>query len=107
MSCGISSREYFRSKYPTLLTQGLLVILNRTLFPSLSVLREEMSLVGPRPPIAAKVEQYQLAHLRRLDVLPGMTGLWQVEAPQDWPRRRGKNACGNTVIFHIQERAFD
>jgi exopolysaccharide biosynthesis polyprenyl glycosylphosphotransferase len=49
----------------------------------LNVLRGEMSLVGPRPPIASEVEQYQLAHLRRLDVLPGMTGLWQVEARQD------------------------
>jgi exopolysaccharide biosynthesis polyprenyl glycosylphosphotransferase len=49
----------------------------------INVLRGEMSLVGPRPPIASEVEQYQLAHLRRLDVLPGMTGLWQVEARQD------------------------
>jgi len=49
----------------------------------LNVLRGEMSLVGPRPPMASEVEQYQLAHLRRLDVLPGMTGLWQVEARQD------------------------
>jgi exopolysaccharide biosynthesis polyprenyl glycosylphosphotransferase len=48
-----------------------------------NVLRGEMSLVGPRPPIASEVEQYQLADLRRLDVLPGMTGLWQVEARQD------------------------
>jgi exopolysaccharide biosynthesis polyprenyl glycosylphosphotransferase len=48
-----------------------------------NVLRGEMSLVGPRPPMAAEVEQYDLAHLRRLDVLPGITGLWQVEARQD------------------------
>ena len=48
-----------------------------------NVLRGEMSLVGPRPPMASEVEQYDLAHLRRLDVLPGMTGLWQVEARQD------------------------
>jgi exopolysaccharide biosynthesis polyprenyl glycosylphosphotransferase len=48
-----------------------------------NVLRGDMSLVGPRPPIASEVEQYDLAHLRRLDVLPGMTGLWQVEARQD------------------------
>jgi exopolysaccharide biosynthesis polyprenyl glycosylphosphotransferase len=48
-----------------------------------NVLRGDMSLVGPRPPIAAEVEQYDLAHLRRLDVLPGITGLWQVEARQD------------------------
>jgi exopolysaccharide biosynthesis polyprenyl glycosylphosphotransferase len=48
-----------------------------------NVLVGDMSLVGPRPPIAAEVEQYELSHLRRLDVLPGMTGLWQVEARQD------------------------
>jgi exopolysaccharide biosynthesis polyprenyl glycosylphosphotransferase len=49
----------------------------------LNVFRGDMSLVGPRPPIASEVEKYDLAHLRRLDVLPGMTGLWQVEARQD------------------------
>jgi exopolysaccharide biosynthesis polyprenyl glycosylphosphotransferase len=48
-----------------------------------NVVRGDMSLVGPRPPIASEVEQYELAHLRRLDVLPGLTGLWQVEARQD------------------------
>ncbi len=48
-----------------------------------NVLRGDMSMVGPRPPIASEVEQYDIAHLRRLDVLPGMTGLWQVEARQD------------------------
>ena len=48
-----------------------------------NVLRGSMSLVGPRPPMASEVEQYDLSHLRRLDVLPGITGLWQVEARQD------------------------
>jgi exopolysaccharide biosynthesis polyprenyl glycosylphosphotransferase len=48
-----------------------------------NVLSGDMSLVGPRPPLAAEVEQYDLAHLRRLNVLPGITGLWQVEARQD------------------------
>lgn len=46
----------------------------------LNVLRGEMSLVGPRPPLASEVERYELAHLRRLDVLPGLTGLWQIQA---------------------------
>jgi exopolysaccharide biosynthesis polyprenyl glycosylphosphotransferase len=49
----------------------------------LNVLRGEMSVVGPRPPIGSEVRQYQLSHLRRLDVTPGITGLWQVEARQD------------------------
>lgn len=44
-----------------------------------NVLKGDMSLVGPRPPIASEVRQYELDHLRRLDVLPGITGLWQVE----------------------------
>ncbi len=43
-----------------------------------NVVRGEMSLVGPRPPIPYEVEQYQLAHMRRLAVKPGITGLWQV-----------------------------
>ena len=43
----------------------------------------DMSVVGPRPPIASEVRQYNLAHLRRLDVTPGITGLWQVQARQD------------------------
>jgi exopolysaccharide biosynthesis polyprenyl glycosylphosphotransferase len=48
-----------------------------------NVLMGDMSLVGPRPPLAREVEKYNLSHLRRLDVLPGITGLWQVEARQD------------------------
>jgi exopolysaccharide biosynthesis polyprenyl glycosylphosphotransferase len=48
-----------------------------------NVLTGDMSMVGPRPPLASEVKKYDLAHLRRLDVLPGMTGLWQVEARQD------------------------
>jgi lipopolysaccharide/colanic/teichoic acid biosynthesis glycosyltransferase len=46
----------------------------------LNVLRGEMSLVGPRPPIPYEVETYELWHRRRfLEVKPGITGLWQVE----------------------------
>jgi lipopolysaccharide/colanic/teichoic acid biosynthesis glycosyltransferase len=42
-----------------------------------------MSVVGPRPPIASEVRQYALGHLRRLDVTPGVTGLWQVQGRRD------------------------
>jgi len=44
-----------------------------------NVLKGEMSLVGPRPPIAYEVESYQIWHRRRvLEAKPGITGLWQV-----------------------------
>jgi exopolysaccharide biosynthesis polyprenyl glycosylphosphotransferase len=49
----------------------------------LNVLNGEMSIVGPRPPIASEVKEYKLSHLRRLDVMPGITGLWQVQGRQD------------------------
>jgi lipopolysaccharide/colanic/teichoic acid biosynthesis glycosyltransferase len=45
-----------------------------------NVLRGEMSLVGPRPCIHYELEQYDDWHTSRLDVKPGMTGLWQVTA---------------------------
>jgi exopolysaccharide biosynthesis polyprenyl glycosylphosphotransferase len=48
-----------------------------------NVLRGDMSIVGPRPPIASEVREYKLNHLRRLDVTPGITGLWQVVGRQD------------------------
>jgi exopolysaccharide biosynthesis polyprenyl glycosylphosphotransferase len=44
----------------------------------LNVLRGDMSVVGPRPPIPYEVENYALWHRKRLDMKPGMTGLWQV-----------------------------
>jgi lipopolysaccharide/colanic/teichoic acid biosynthesis glycosyltransferase len=43
-----------------------------------NVLRGEMSVVGPRPPVPYEVARYTEWHKRRLDVLPGITGLWQV-----------------------------
>lgn len=43
-----------------------------------NVLKGDMSIVGPRPPIPSEVEQYQPWHKKRLNVSPGMTGLWQV-----------------------------
>jgi lipopolysaccharide/colanic/teichoic acid biosynthesis glycosyltransferase len=44
----------------------------------INILRGEMSIVGPRPPIPDEVEKYQPWQLRRLSVRPGLTCLWQV-----------------------------
>jgi exopolysaccharide biosynthesis polyprenyl glycosylphosphotransferase len=44
----------------------------------LNVLRGDMSMVGPRPPIPAEVAHYQPHHYKRLEVPGGITGLWQV-----------------------------
>jgi lipopolysaccharide/colanic/teichoic acid biosynthesis glycosyltransferase len=43
-----------------------------------NVLRGDMSLVGPRPPIPEEVEKYEPWQLRRLSLKPGITCLWQI-----------------------------
>ena len=43
-----------------------------------NVLKGDMSFIGPRPPIPYEVESYELWHRKRLDMKPGITGLWQV-----------------------------
>jgi len=43
-----------------------------------NVIVGQMSLVGPRPDVPYSLEQYEAHHHRRFDVLPGLTGLWQV-----------------------------
>jgi len=48
-----------------------------------NVIRGDMSLVGPRPHPVDDYERYDIEHLRRLDVRPGITGLWQVTARRD------------------------
>jgi len=84
-SSGKESRtgaEFFKLKNdPRITRPGHL--LRRTSFDELpqflNVLRGEMSLVGPRPPLPFEVEQYQPWHRRRvLEAKPGITGLWQV-----------------------------
>ncbi|RZT25344.1 exopolysaccharide biosynthesis polyprenyl glycosylphosphotransferase [Mycobacterium sp. BK558] len=54
----------------------------------INVLRQEMSVVGPRPPLRREVEAYDCDVLRRLLVKPGITGLWQVSGRSDlsWDR---------------------
>jgi lipopolysaccharide/colanic/teichoic acid biosynthesis glycosyltransferase len=48
-----------------------------------NVLKGEMSLVGPRPHPLPDFEGYELDHLRRLNITPGLTGLWQITARCD------------------------
>ncbi|HEX7490565.1 MAG TPA: sugar transferase [Candidatus Limnocylindrales bacterium] len=59
-------------------------ILRRTSLDELpqfwNVLRGQMSLVGPRPPLPTEVANYDVWHRRRLSMKPGVTGLWQVGA---------------------------
>tara|TARA_B100000902_G_scaffold119497_1_gene119927 strand:- start:101 stop:991 length:891 start_codon:yes stop_codon:yes gene_type:complete len=49
----------------------------------INVLKNEMSFIGPRPPIISEVKQYELKHFKRISVKPGITGLWQVTLRQD------------------------
>jgi exopolysaccharide biosynthesis polyprenyl glycosylphosphotransferase len=51
----------------------------------LNVLAGDMSVVGPRPPIPYEVEAYELWHRKRLDMKPGLTGLWQVSGRNRLP----------------------
>ena len=51
----------------------------------LNVLMGDMSVVGPRPPIPYEVEAYELWHRKRLDMKPGLTGLWQVSGRNRLP----------------------
>ena len=48
-----------------------------------NVVRGEMSVVGPRPPLPREVIDYDIWHRRRLSMKPGITGLWQVAARRD------------------------
>ena len=54
-----------------------------------NVVKGDMSLVGPRPHPLDDVAGYQIEHLARLDVTPGITGLWQVTARRDPSFQRG------------------
>jgi exopolysaccharide biosynthesis polyprenyl glycosylphosphotransferase len=68
----------------------------------LCVLKGDMSLIGPRPPIPYEVEHYREWHKQRLETRPGITGLWQV---------RGRNLLSfddmvRLDIEYIQEWSF-
>ncbi|GJM20938.1 MAG: multidrug MFS transporter [Planctomycetota bacterium] len=50
-----------------------------------NVIRGDMSLVGPRPPVPAEVAEYSISDRRRLEVIPGITCIWQVSGRSDIP----------------------
>jgi lipopolysaccharide/colanic/teichoic acid biosynthesis glycosyltransferase len=50
-----------------------------------NVLMGDMSLVGPRPPLAREVSGYERHTRRRLLIKPGITGLWQINGRSDLP----------------------
>jgi exopolysaccharide biosynthesis polyprenyl glycosylphosphotransferase len=54
-----------------------------------NVLKGDMSLVGPRPHPMDDFAAYEVEHLARLDVMPGITGLWQVKARRDPSFQKG------------------
>jgi exopolysaccharide biosynthesis polyprenyl glycosylphosphotransferase len=78
----VRGRAFKMTNDPRLTASG--VFLRRTSIDELpqlwNVLRGEMSLVGPRPPLPAEVANYDVWHRRRLSMKPGITGLWQVSA---------------------------
>ncbi len=51
----------------------------------INVVRGQMSLVGPRPPTPDEVALYEPWHMQRLQILPGLTGLWQVNGRSEVP----------------------
>jgi exopolysaccharide biosynthesis polyprenyl glycosylphosphotransferase len=63
-----------------------------------NVIRGEMSLVGPRPPLPAEVSQYDEWQFDRLEVPPGMTGLWQVSGRSELTF----DDCVRLDLFYIE-----
>lgn len=50
-----------------------------------NVLKGDMSLIGPRPPLPREVAHYEPRHMQRLSAMPGMTGLWQIRGRSEIP----------------------
>lgn len=67
-----------------------------------NVLKGDMSIVGPRPPIIREVQKYDPWHSLRLSVKPGLTGLWQVSGRNDI----GFEEMIRLDLKYIRERSF-
>ena len=69
----------------------------------INVLVGDMSLVGPRPAIQYEFDEYQHWHTKRVDIKPGMTGLWQVKGKNNIPFkdmvRLDINYCRNVTFW--------
>jgi exopolysaccharide biosynthesis polyprenyl glycosylphosphotransferase len=68
----------------------------------LNVLKGEMSLVGPRPEMPCIVQLYNARHRKRLSVLPGITGLWQLSADRPFPIHENIQYD----LYYIRNRSF-
>jgi lipopolysaccharide/colanic/teichoic acid biosynthesis glycosyltransferase len=66
----------------------------------INVLRGEMSVVGPRPPLPSEVAQYEPWQRRRLSVRPGLTCLWQVSPS-------GRNSVGFQEWMYLDMQYID
>ncbi|QNU66610.1 sugar transferase [Ruminiclostridium herbifermentans] len=67
-----------------------------------NVIKGDMSIVGPRPPIGREVQKYDSWHNLRLSVKPGITGLWQVSGRNDI----GFEDMCRLDLKYIRERGF-
>lgn len=54
----------------------------------INILKGEMTLVGPRPPVPREVDEYTINERKRLDVIPGLTCIWQVSGRSDIPFKK-------------------
>ncbi len=94
---------------PTVIRQGVTPVgrwLRRTSLDELpqlfNILKGDMSFVGPRPPMPYELAYYQDWHMRRLDVLPGLTSLAQINGRSSLPFDKGVSYD----IEYIEQRSF-
>lgn len=67
-----------------------------------NVLRGEMAIVGPRPELPEKIDLFKPQYQARFDVLPGITGYWQLSSHRSEPIAQ----CAELDILYLQDRSF-